>query len=111
VDVARAPSDDVEQGLVFAQNPDPGIEADKGSMVQITVSTGPEQVTVPGVVEDDEETARQRLEDAGFDVQVEDVETDDETQDGIVFEQDPDGGTKADPGSVVTILVGRFTDE
>jgi beta-lactam-binding protein with PASTA domain/tRNA A-37 threonylcarbamoyl transferase component Bud32 len=110
VAVARAPSDDVGEGLVFAQNPDPLVEATKGATVQISVSTGPELVTVPDVEGSDEETARQQLENEGFAVQVEDFQTDDETQDGVVVDQDPEGGSEVDPGSQVTIFVGRFND-
>jgi beta-lactam-binding protein with PASTA domain len=110
VAVVEAPSNDTEEGLVFAQNPDPGVEAEKGSTVQITVSTGPEQATVPDVVGQDVETARENLRDAGFRVRVERVDTTDPTQDGIVLEQDPDGDSEADPGSQVTIFVGRFME-
>jgi eukaryotic-like serine/threonine-protein kinase len=111
VEVIRAPSDETEEGLVFAQNPDPDVEAEKGSSVQITVSSGPEQVTVPDVVGQDRESAEEDLEDADFRVRVREVETEDEAQDGIVLDQDPDADTQVDPGSRVTIFVGRFVEE
>jgi beta-lactam-binding protein with PASTA domain/tRNA A-37 threonylcarbamoyl transferase component Bud32 len=108
VEVVRAPSDQVDEGLVFAQNPDPGVQAEKGATVQISISSGPEQVAVPDVVGEERETAEQQLREAGFEVQVEEVETNDPTADGIVVEQDPAGGTEADPGSRVTIVVGKL---
>ncbi len=110
VQVNEAPSDDTEEGLVSAQDPNPGVEAPVGSTVTITVSTGPEQQEVPNVVGDDEDSARQTLEGAGFQVRVEEEPTDDPEQDGLVFDQEPDGGTQADQGSTVTIFVARFTD-
>ncbi len=50
VNVVEAPSSSTPAGLVSAQSPDPGVEAARGSTVQITISTGPEQVRVPDVV-------------------------------------------------------------
>jgi eukaryotic-like serine/threonine-protein kinase len=110
VQVNEAPSDDIEEGLVSAQDPSPGVEAPVGSTVTITVSTGPEQVEVPGVEGEEEDTARQILEDAGFQVQVEEVPGP-PPDDGTVVDQDPDGGTEADRGSTVTIVVARFVEE
>jgi serine/threonine-protein kinase len=110
VDVTEAPSDDVEAGLVSAQNPGPGVEAPVGSTVAITVSTGPEQAEVPNVVGEDEETARQILQDAGFEVRVEEIPGP-PPQDGLVVDQDPDGGTEAEEGSTVTIVVARLEQD
>src|SRR5918996_4793917 len=107
VEVVEAPDDDTPEGLLSAQSPDPDVQADRGSTVQITISTGPELVTVPDVVGDDEETARATLEDAGFTVRVRRVPVLDPSQDGLVQDQDPDGNTQADPGSRVTIFVGE----
>ena len=46
----EAPSSStVARGSSSAQNPDPGVEAARGSTVQITISTGPEQIRVPDV--------------------------------------------------------------
>ncbi|MGH3091835.1 MAG: PASTA domain-containing protein, partial [Gaiellaceae bacterium] len=53
---------------------------------------------------------QQVLEDAGFQVQVEEVPGP-PPQDGTVVDQDPDGGTQADQGSTVTIFVARFTED
>ena len=106
VEVLQAPDNDTPAGLVSAQSPDPGIQADRGSTVQITISTGPETVTVPDVVGDDEETARTTLEEAGFTVRVRQVPVD-PTQDGLVQSQDPVGDTQAERGSRVTIDVGE----
>jgi beta-lactam-binding protein with PASTA domain/tRNA A-37 threonylcarbamoyl transferase component Bud32 len=108
VEVVSAASTDTPEGVVFAQNPDPETEAEKGSVVQITVSSGPGQSEVPDVVGQDEGTARETLRDAGFKVHVEHTDTADPTQDGVVVEQDPSGGEQADQGSTVTIVVAQF---
>lgn len=107
IEVVQAPSSSTAEGLVSAQSPDPGIQAPRGSTVQITVSTGPEQVTVPDVVGEDEESAQEILEDAGFTVRVQTVPVLDPDQEGIVQDQDPGGNTDADAGSRVTIFVGE----
>jgi eukaryotic-like serine/threonine-protein kinase len=108
VQVFSAPSDETAEGLVISQTPAPGEKAAKGSNVQIVISTGPDSVTVPNVEGQDQDSATEELEDAGFDVQVEEQPTDDPLQDGIVLDQDPEPETQAPPGSIVTITVGSF---
>jgi serine/threonine-protein kinase len=108
VQAFSAPSDETPKGLVISQTPAPGEKASKGSTVQIVISSGPDSVTVPNVEGQDEASARDELEDAGFEVQVEEQSTDDPLQDGIVQDQDPEPKSQAPPGSIVTITVGNF---
>jgi beta-lactam-binding protein with PASTA domain/tRNA A-37 threonylcarbamoyl transferase component Bud32 len=109
VEAVEVPSSEAA-GLVVAQSPDPGVEAPKGSTVQINVSEGPQTASVPNVVGLDEGSAIGTLEGEGFAVSVVDAETSDLTQDGIVIGQDPSGGVQAEPGSTVSITVGRFVE-
>ncbi len=55
----EASSDEVPQGYVISQNPDPGVMAAKGVAVTITVSVGPTdvKVKVPGIIGLDEADA------------------------------------------------------
>jgi beta-lactam-binding protein with PASTA domain/tRNA A-37 threonylcarbamoyl transferase component Bud32 len=108
VQVVQAPSDSTPEGLVSAQSPDPGTEAEKGSTVTITVSTGPAEATVPDVVGKDKNEAKKELEDAGFKVDMQEVPVSDPTQNNVVQDQDPKGGSNAPTGSTVTIFVGKF---
>jgi eukaryotic-like serine/threonine-protein kinase len=108
VAVVEAPSDEVEAGLVSAQDPAPNAQAQPGSTVQITVSTGPENVPVPNVLEMDEESAIQTLEGGGFSVDVQDEEVQDPNLDGVVLDQSPAPDEEVEPGSEVTIVVGRL---
>jgi eukaryotic-like serine/threonine-protein kinase len=108
VEVVEAASDTTPEGFVSAQSPDPGTDAAKGSTVTITVSTGPSTVEVPNVVGQQSEAAEDDLQDAGFQVNVESVPVTDPTQDNVVQDQDPDGGSQAASGSTVTIFVGEF---
>jgi serine/threonine-protein kinase len=96
------------QGTVVRQSPVPGAEVREGGRVTLTVSTGPARVEVPDVVGLDERSARQELRAAGFRVQVAEVPTTDDTEDGIVRRQQPRGGASRPKGSVVTITVARF---
>src|ERR671931_2870462 len=108
VQSVSSPSDTTPQGIVTTQSPNAGTEATKGSTVTITVSSGPSSATVPNVVGEQEETARDDLENAGFKVKVEKVPVTDPTQDNVVQDQDPTGGSSAPEGSRVTIFVGQF---
>jgi len=76
--------------------------------VTLTVSTGPQKLDVPDVTGLDEDSARQQLEAAGFQVQVNDEPTTDPGQDGLVLRQSPAGASAATKGSIVTLVVGRL---
>jgi serine/threonine-protein kinase len=108
VQVINAPSDTTPEGVVAAQSPDPGTDANKASTVTITVSTGPSTATVPNVVGEQKQTAKSDLQAAGFHVNVQTVPVADPTQDNVVQDQDPAGGSNAPKGSTVTIFVGQF---
>ena len=108
VSVVEAADDDTPEGLVSAQSPDPGIQADRGSTVQITISTGPDVVPVPDVTGMEAAEARAALEEAGFRPRGVARDTAEPSEEGIVLEQDPPGTTEVERGSTVTIFVGRI---
>ncbi len=97
-------SDDTPKGYVMKQKPEGGASAEKGSTVTITVSSGPALVTVPDVVGDTEADATNKLEDAGFSVQIE-TGTSDPVKAGTVEKQDPEGDQKKAKGSEVKIWI------
>jgi serine/threonine-protein kinase len=107
VDVVEAPSSSTPAGLVSAQSPDPGVEAVRGSTVQITISTGPEMVRVPAVEGMSEGEAQDALEAEDFAVETECVVVVDPGQVGIVQDTDPEANTLVEAGSTVTIKVGQ----
>jgi serine/threonine-protein kinase len=94
-------------GQVFSEYPGGGTSAAVGSTVTLTVSTGPQLVTIPSVTQDDRGTATQLLQQAGFHVSVVQQDVTDPTQDGLVLAQDPTGG-KQPQGTTVTITVGHL---
>jgi eukaryotic-like serine/threonine-protein kinase len=67
--------------------------------------TRPNEVVVPTVLGEKEDRATDLLEARGFDVEVEEFES--EQPAGTVVEQDPRAGTKAEKGSTVTLSVSQ----
>jgi serine/threonine-protein kinase len=98
-------------GIVVAQDPAPGALVPKDSSVTLSVSKGPTTTAVPSVEGFDREAAVQALEDAGFEVNIEEEPVDDSSFENLVLSQDPQPGTQAEPGSTVTIVVGVPPDE
>jgi len=94
--VTEQSSADVDAGQVISQTPAGG-KADRGSTVQLVVSTGPAIVEVPDVRGLSIDDARQKLQDAGFRVRVRSLRI------GNVIAQSPGGGSERKQGSTVTI--------
>lgn len=102
------PSQQDPPGTVVAQAKAAGTTLRRGDSVHVNVSTGPDQVPlvpVPNLEGTREADARRQLTGAGFRVQVLKEETDDESQVGVVVDQQP--GRSAPDGALVTIYVGR----
>ena len=102
-------NEDVEEGTVFDQDPAPGEEADTGSEVAITISAPPENVIVPTVIGQTQDSAENEITAAGLGVDVTTAPSDQEP--GIVIAQDPEGGAELPPGDVVTITVSEGPEE
>jgi serine/threonine-protein kinase len=103
--------DDAPTGTVVAQSPAPDTLAGRGATVTLQVSIGPSTSTVPDVTSQDEASARDQITEAGFRVRVRDQETTDESLDGIVISQEPQGGSEVEPNTIVTLFVGRLVTE
>ena len=103
---------DVDSGqpkdTVIDQQPKGGGSLARGGTVILYVSKVPKESTIPDVTSQDEASATAALEQSGFTVDVQEQDTTDPNQDGIVLSQDPPGNTRAKPGTTVTIVVGRL---
>jgi len=101
-------SSDVLKGFVVRTDPAAGATVNKGDAVTVYVSDGPEPVDVPDVVGQTESQARSTLEALGLAVRVNattiEVAPD---QDGLVAEQLPAAGSQVEPGSTVSITLGK----
>jgi serine/threonine-protein kinase len=109
-------------GTVVAQAKKPGTQVKRGTHMLVTVSMGrpiststpqtqsaSQPIAVPSVTGEDETTATQDLQNAGLAVRVIDQETTNASRDGLVVEQTPAAAASVQPGSTVTIYVGRYT--
>jgi beta-lactam-binding protein with PASTA domain/tRNA A-37 threonylcarbamoyl transferase component Bud32 len=106
----REPSDEFDEGVVIAQDPAADESADRGSEVDITVSSGPESVEVPFVEGLPEDQAVAAIRNAGLRADVREGPSG-EVEDGEVISQDPGGGEEAQRGDIVTILVSTGAEE
>ncbi|MFJ8008823.1 Stk1 family PASTA domain-containing Ser/Thr kinase [Streptomyces fagopyri] len=100
---AQRVTSEFDKGQVARQSPESGSEAATGDTVTLTVSKGPEMVSVPDVVGDSVDDAKKALEDAGFEVD------EDRGLLGLfgdhVKNQSVAGGRTAPKGSTITIEI------
>jgi beta-lactam-binding protein with PASTA domain len=99
---------DQPKDSVIGMDPAPGTYQPPGTTIHLQVSKGPTTSTVPDVTSLSQADAQAQLKASGFQVRIVTQPVSDQSQDGIVQTQDPPGGTKAPPNSVVTIAVGKF---
>jgi eukaryotic-like serine/threonine-protein kinase len=92
-------------GRVTAQRPAAGAAVKKGSTVALTVSRGPQRVTVPSVVGRSRDDAVKRLTAAGFHAAVFSVPS--QSPRGFVVAQSPRANSKAPKGSRVRVNVAQ----
>jgi len=97
---------DAPYNQVIHQNPASGTSEPKGTTVDLQVSNGPPQVTVPDVVGYTSQQAVQTLQAAGFQVNQQYTSTG-PAGDNIVQSQNPAGNATATKGSTVTIVIGQ----
>ena len=91
--------DTVPKDQVIRTEPAAGQQVERGAQVTYVISKGPDLVTVPDVIDLSRDEAERRLEAAGFTV------SSNGPRRGRVFETDPNGGTKAKRGTLVTIYL------
>jgi serine/threonine-protein kinase len=101
-DQSRENSDTVDRGGVISQSPDSG-KLRRGDTVHLVVSKGPVLVDVPEVQRMSASSATDRLEAAGFAVNV--VKTQYYIGLGLVVRQSPGPGSRAPKGSTITVAV------
>ena len=102
-----ASSSTVPQGQVISTSIAAGNRVNQGTLITVTVSSGPPSSQVPNETNQPADVARAALQQAGFKVHTEKTVTCDPTKDKVVLSQSPSGGT-APAGSTVTITVGQY---
>jgi serine/threonine-protein kinase len=108
-EVTPESSETVDEDDIIRQSPEAGTEIDAGDTVDLVVSTGPEAVRVPDVINQPQESAEAEITGAGLQVQVEFAPSD--VDEGLVIDQDPAPGTEVEPGDTVVILVSEGPEE
>ena len=97
-------SEDVPEGEVLSQDPPPGGELPRGSIVTVEFSSGAGEEEVPDVSGRSSSEAGNILGRAGFEASFEDEESSD-VPEGQVIRTDPPAGTPLEKGSQVTVHV------
>ncbi len=99
--IQRKASQDVPKGHVIAQDPQAMQLIPPDRPVDLTVSTGKPDVTVPLVIGEDKETARQDLEAVGLKVKL--VKQKSDQDQGTVISTDPPAAQSVSYGTLVTV--------
>ena len=99
------PSDTVDAGKVIGTNPPAGTSVPKASTVQLIISSGKEQVTVPNLYGRTQSEATADLQGVGLTATVTSVSCSDSGSAGKVIAQSPSAGSKVPKGSNVNMSV------
>ncbi len=100
-DVTEAPDDKIQRGDVIEQSPDPNTPLDAGSEVDLTVSSGLPQTTVPRLIGLSLDEAARELREAGLKLGEEKR---------VPSDRDRGQVTQADPAEGDTVAVGTEVD-
>lgn len=95
------------EGQVIRQAPSAGSQLPPGSTVSIVVSKGEEKATAPNVIGKLRADAVEAVRAAGLKPVVQEQETEVPAQVGKVTDQFPPPGSELEPGSTVTLVVGK----
>lgn len=106
VDVEKEPSDTVSSGYATRTNPTSGSSAEYGSKITLYISSGKAQVKLTDVSGWTQASAESTLKNAGFNVQVQEI-NDDNTAKGLVVRTSPQVGSSLEYGSTVTLYVSK----
>ena len=108
VTLAEETSTTIAKGRVIRTDPAIGTKVASGSNVTLIISGGGNQSTVPDVAGQSEADAKSILNTAGlvWEVRYQNVPAGDEN-DGLVISQSLQPDTQVNPGSKVTLIVGR----
>ncbi len=102
----EAYSDDVATGLVISSDPEGGEKIHPDTPVTITVSLGVEQVSVPNIIGQDEESARSAVQIARLGWAREEAYSE-TVPAGSVISQNLEAGTQVDHDSLLTATISK----
>lgn len=100
-------SSTVDSGLVVSTNPPDGQEAVKGSRIDLSISKGTEQVSVPDLKGQTSEEAMRTLSSYGLNGQEGDSTFSDSVKEGCVASQDQPAGSSLNKGDTVVFHLSK----
>ena len=103
-------SDQYDEGQIVSQTPDALTKAEANTTVEVTLSSGKGEVSVPPVTGMDETTAYNTLTNSGF-TPVKDYAYSADVAQGNVIEQSPNAGSLAKAGDNVKIVISRGKEQ
>ena len=103
-------SDQYDEGQIVSQTPDALTKAEANTTVEVTLSSGKGEVSVPSVTGMDETTAYNTLTNSGF-TPVKDYAYSADVAQGNVIEQSPNAGSLAKSGDNVKIVISRGKEQ
>jgi serine/threonine-protein kinase len=110
VEYAEAEHSDKAVDVVIRQTPPSGATQDKGTTVTLTLSLGPESVTVPNLAGKTREEAASELAALGLFVEYQSESVGRASQVDKVVRQDPAKGAAVSKNSTVTVYIGTMPD-
>ena len=109
----KVASDTVEKDSVASTDPAGGTQAEKGSTVRVTISSGPDSVTLPdNLVGMSPDEARQAVEALGLKWEVNSSKVASDTvAEGKVAQTNPSPGSKVKAGQTITAYLSSGSDQ
>ena len=109
----KVASDTVEKDAVASTDPAGGAQAEKGSTVRVTISSGPDSVTLPdNLVGMSPDEARQAVEALGLKWEVNSSKVASDTvAEGKVAQTNPSPGSKVKAGQTITAYLSSGSDQ
>lgn len=105
-------SETVKSGYLIKQYPERDIEVAKGTVIQLTISKGPEVklVSLSNYLGKNVDEVKSELESLGLIVALEEQTTDRESENGLVLKQSIESGAKISEGTTITLTYGKYTE-
>lgn len=109
----KVASDSVEEGSVASTDPAGGTQAEKGSTVRVTISSGPDSVVLPdNLVGMTPEDARKAIEALGLKWELDSSKVASDTvAEGKVTQTNPSPGSKVKAGQTIRVYLSSGSDE
>ncbi|MEG0016678.1 MAG: Stk1 family PASTA domain-containing Ser/Thr kinase [Gordonibacter sp.] len=102
--IQKVPDAKIAADKIISQDPKAGDKREKGSKVNLTVSTGVEQIAVPDLVGKTTDEAKQLLKEKGLVPSIIEGQHSDTVAKGSVISSNPAAGTKVNKGDTVELV-------